>query len=166
MPTKKFSCRRPLPQGISLHSWYEDFLRAKFHNCFYTITLYFQLFIHRNSRYVFRKRWNWQICHTHQAIKLNFHFAPLAGKLRTFPMVKLKTSGFLLDRTQQYTLVHLGKSPCELLLEKEQLSGHYAAYFEVDGMCYIYCPRDFTENCWKRLAEQLLVLQTRLSHHA
>ena len=54
-----------------------------------------------------------------------------SGKLRTFPMVKSKTIGFLLDLTQQYTPVLFTKTPCELLPEKELLSGHYAACSEV-----------------------------------
>ena len=42
----------------------------------------------------------------------------------------------LLDRTQQYTLVLFAKTPRELLLEKDLLNGHYAAYSEVAAMCY------------------------------
>ena len=93
-----------------------------------------QLFICGNSRYLLPKRWNWQICHTHQALKRPLR--TLSGKLRTFPTVKSKTIGFLLYWTQQCTPVHFGKSPCELLPEKVQLSSHYA-YFEIDGTCYI-----------------------------
>ena len=48
-------------------------------------------------------------------------------RLQTFPMVKSKTIGFLLDQTHQYTSVHFGKSSRELLPEKVQLSSHYAA---------------------------------------
>ena len=59
---------------------------------------------------------------------LNFHFAPLVV---TFPMVKSKTIGFLLDLTQQYTPVLFAKTPRELPLEKELLSGHYVVYSEV-----------------------------------
>ena len=51
-----------------------------------------------------------------------------SGKLQTFPTMKLKTIGLLLDRTQQYTAVCFAKTPRELLPEKELLSGHYAAY--------------------------------------
>ena len=65
---------------------------------------------------------------------MNIH--TFSGKLRTFPRVKSKTIGFLLDLTQQYTLVLFTKTPCELLLEKELLSGHYAAYSKVAGTCY------------------------------
>lgn len=72
----------------------------------------------------------------HWALKLPL--CTLSGKLRTFPMVKLKTIGFLPDRTQQYTPVLFGETPHELLPEKEKdlLSGHYATYFEVAGMFY------------------------------
>ena len=78
--------------------------------------------------------WNWQICHTHQAFKLPL--PTFSGKLQTFPTVKSKTIGFLLDWTQQYTPVLFTKTPRELLPEKELLSGHYAAYSEVAGPCY------------------------------
>ena len=74
------------------------------------------------------------MCHTHQAFK--YVVRTFSGKLRTFPTVKSKTIGFLLDRTQQYTPVLVAKTPCELLPEKELLSGHYAAYAEVAGTCY------------------------------
>ena len=57
-------------------------------------------------------------------------------KLQTFPTVKLKTAGFLSDQTQQYTPVLLAKTPCELILEKELLSGHFVAYLEIAGTCY------------------------------
>ena len=50
-------------------------------------------------------------------------------------MVKSKTIGFLLDRTQQFTPVLVAKTH-ELLPENELLSGHYAAYSEVAGTCY------------------------------
>ena len=100
-----------------------------------------QLFIRGNSQYLLPKCWNWQICHTHQAFQLPL--CTLNGKLQTFPTVKSKTIGFLLDRTQEYTPVHFGKSPRELLPEKVQLSGHYAAYFEIDGTCYIHGAHDF-----------------------
>ena len=118
-----------------------------------------QLFLHHNTilvdssvgivGYLFPKCWNWQICHTHQAIKLPLR--TLSGKLRTFPTVKSKTIGFTppfkLTQVESHgpvavlyswsnTAVHFRKSARELLLEKEQLSGHYAAYFEVDGTCY------------------------------
>ena len=60
-----------------------------------------QLFICRNSQYLFPKHWNWQICHTNWVFKLPFHTLN-NGKLRTFPTVKSKTNtGFLLDSTQQ-----------------------------------------------------------------
>ena len=88
-----------------------------------------QLYISRDSGYLFPKRWNWQICHTHQAFRLPLR--TFSGKLRTFPTVKSKTIGFLLDLTQRYTPVLCAKTPCELLPEKELLSGHYAAYSEV-----------------------------------
>jgi len=65
--------------------------------------------------------------------------------------VKSKTIGFLLDRTQEDTPVHFGKSPRELLPEKVQLSGHYAAYFEIDGTCYKHGARDFTK-CTLKIA--------------
>ena len=93
-----------------------------------------QLFIRGNSGYLFPKRWNWQMCHTHQTFK--HPLRTFSGKLRTFPTVKSKTIGFLLDRTQQYTPVLVAKTPRELLPEKELLSGHYAAYSEVAGTCY------------------------------
>ena len=79
-----------------------------------------QLFIRGNSGYLFPKRWNWQLCHTHQAFK--HPLWTFSGKLRTFPMVKSKTIGFLLDQTQQYTTVLFAKTPRELLPEKELLS--------------------------------------------
>ena len=140
---KKFSCGRPLSRGILLQSWYKDFLRAKLHNCFYTITLYFNWF---NILFVgivdiFWKHWNWQICHTHQAIKLNFHFTPLAVSYKLFPRWNQRQVDYF---RWSNPAVHFGKSPCELLTEKEQLSGHYVAYFEVDGMCYIQGACDFT----------------------
>ena len=68
------------------------------------------------SGYLFPKRWNWQICHTHQAFKLPFCI--FSGKLQTFPTVKSKTIEFLLNLTQQYTPVLFAKTPCELLPEK------------------------------------------------
>ena len=68
------------------------------------------------------------MCHTHQAFK--HPLRTFSGKLRTFPTVKSKTIGLLLDQTQQYTPVLVAKTPCELLLEKELLSVHYAAYSE------------------------------------
>ena len=46
--------------------------------------------------------------------------------------------------SQPNPTVHFGKSHRELLLEKEQLSSHYAAYFEADGTCYIHGSHDFT----------------------
>ena len=49
-------------------------------------------------------------------------------------MVKSKTIGFLLDLTQQYSPVLFAKTPHELLPEKELLSSHYAAYFEVAAL--------------------------------
>ena len=70
------------------------------------------------------------MCHTHQAFK--HPLQTFSGKLRTFPTVKSKTIGFLLDRTQEYTPVLVAKTPRELLPEKELLSGHYAAYSEVN----------------------------------
>ena len=88
-----------------------------------------QLFIRENSGYLFPKCWNWQICHSHQVFKLPLR--TFSGKLRTFPTVKSKTIGFLLDLTQQYTPVLFAKTPRKLLPEKELLSGHYAAYSEV-----------------------------------
>ena len=45
--------------------------------------------------------------------------------------MKSKTIGFLLDLTQQYTPVLFAKTSRELLPEKELLSGHYVAYYEV-----------------------------------
>ena len=91
------------------------------------------------SGYLFQKRWNWQICHTHQVFKLALR--TFSGELRTFPMVKSKTIGFLLDLTQQHTPVLFAKT-LELLPEKELLSGHYAAYSEVAA-------RDSTRNALK-----------------
>ena len=41
-----------------------------------------------NSGYLFPKRWNWQICHTHQAFKLPLW--TFRSKLRTFLTVKSK----------------------------------------------------------------------------
>ena len=124
-----------------------------------------QSFIHGNSRYLLPKCWNWQICHNHWAFKLPLR--TVSGKLWTFPKVKLKTNGFRLDQTQQYTPVLFEKTPRELLLEKELLSGHY---LEVAGTCYttwcMWLHYVRFENCWKHLAEQLLVLQTCVSHHA
>ena len=118
-------------------------MQTKFHDCFYTIMLLFQLaqlFIRGNSGYLFPKCWNWQICHTHRAFKLPL--PTFSSKLRTFPTVKSKTIGFLLDLTQQYTPVLFAKTPCELLPEKELLSGHYVAYSEV-------AVRDSTMNALK-----------------
>ena len=83
---------------------------------------------------VFPKCWNLQICHTHQAFKLPLH--TFSGKLWTFLTVKSKTIGFLLNLTQRYTPVLFTKIPCELLPEKELLSGHYAANSEVAGTCH------------------------------
>ena len=110
---------------------------------------------------LFPKCWNWQICQAHWAFKLPLR--TFSGKLRTFPMVKSKTIGFLLDLTHQYTPVLFAKTPRELLPEKELLSGHYGAYSEVAA-------RDSTnerfENCWKCLTERCLVLQACVLHHA
>ena len=78
-----------------------------------------ELFIHGNSKYLFPKR----------AFKLPF--CTFSSKLQTFPMVKSKTIGFLLDLTQQYTQVLFTKTPRQLLPEKELLSSHYVAYSEV-----------------------------------
>ena len=93
-----------------------------------------QLFICGNIGYGFPKCWNLQVCHAHQAFKLPLR--TFSSKLQTFPMVKSKTIGFLLDLIQQYTPVLFAKTPRELLLEKELLSGHYVAYLEVAGTCY------------------------------
>ena len=109
-----------------------------------------QLFICGNSRYCFPKRWNWQICHAHRAFRrplCTFH-----SKLRTFPMVKSKTIGLLLHRTQKYTPVPFWRIPCELLPEKELQRGHYAALSRTAGTCYP--------------TERLLVLHMVVSHHA
>ena len=86
-------------------------------------------FICGNSGYLFPKCWNWKICHTHQAFKLPL--CTFSGKLQTFPTVKSKTIGFLLNLIQQCTPVLFAKTPCESLPEKELLSGHYVAYSEV-----------------------------------
>ena len=96
-----------------------------------------QLFIHGNSGYLFPKRWNWQMCHTHQAFR--HPLRTFSSKLRTFPMVKSKTIAFFHDRTQQYTPVLVAKTPHELLPEKELLSGHYAAYSEIAGIRPFWC---------------------------
>ena len=80
------------------------------------------------------------VCHTHQAFKLPLQI--FSGKLQTFPTVKSKTIGCLLNLTQQYTPVLFAKTPRELLPEKELLSGHYAAYSEVAA-------RDATMNALK-----------------
>ena len=69
------------------------------------------------------------MCHAHRAFKIPLR--TFSGKLRTFPTVKSKTIGFLLNLTQQYTPVLFAKTPRELLQEKELLSGHYMAYSEV-----------------------------------
>ena len=93
-----------------------------------------------NSLYLFPKNWNWQICHTHLALKLPL--CTFSSKLWSspFPMVKFKTIGFLLDRTENYTPVLFGKLPHELLLEKTLLSSLYAAYLEVASMSAIGRP--------------------------
>ena len=49
-----------------------------------------QLFIRGNSRYLFSKCWNWQICHTHQAFKLPLR--TFSAKLKTYPTVKSRIS--------------------------------------------------------------------------
>ena len=127
-----------------------------------------QLFICGNSQYLFPKCWNWQICHAPRAFKLPLR--TFSGKLRTFPTVKSKTIGVLLDRTQLYTTVLFWGIPHELLPEKELPSGHYAAYSRVAGMCYptrcswLNCKH--FENCWKHFAEWLPVLYTCVSHQA
>ena len=90
-----------------------------------------QLFIRVNSGYLLPKRWNWQICHTHQAFKLQL--CTFSIKLRTFPMVK--SIGFLLDLTQQYTLILFAKTHVSYFWKK-LLSSHYVAYSEVAGTCY------------------------------
>ena len=67
--------------------WYEDFLWAKFSWLFlhqYILFHLAQLFIRGNSAYLFLKRWNWQICHTHTR-HLNFPFEPLAVSYKLFP---------------------------------------------------------------------------------
>ena len=140
---KQLSCTKPLPRGISVLIW--GLFASKISWLFLHHNILFHLiqpFIHGNSQYRFPKRWNWQICHAHRAFQLPLH--TLSSKLRTFPTVKSKTIGFLLDRIQQYTPVHFGKSPHELLPEKEPLSGHYAAYSEVTACATLHGARDFT----------------------
>ena len=123
---------------------------------------YFQLFICGNTRYVFPKHWNWQICQTHQTFK--------PRKLRTFPTVKSKTVGFLIDQTQQYTLVLFGKIPLELLLKNDlptaimQLIQEQLAHASPHG-AYDYTCAHF-ENTQKHLAERLVVSQTCVSYHS
>ena len=145
-----------------------EFVRAKFCNLFlhhYVLFNLAQLFISEKSWYLFPKCWNWQIYHTHQAFKLPL--CTFNSKLRTFPMVKSKTIGFLLDWTQQYTPVLFWQILHELLPEKELLSSHYS---QVADTCYptrcTWLHNVHFENCLKRLAQWLLVLQMCISHNA
>ena len=116
----------------------------------------FHLFIHGNSRYLFPKYWNWQICHTQQAIKLPL--STFSGKLRMFSMVKSKTVGFLLvyssSLCKNSSWVTSGKRAA-----KQPLCGLFW------GSCTWFHHERF-ENCWKCLAEWRLVLETCVLHHA
>ena len=89
----------------------------------------------------------------------NFHFAPLAVSYK-LSHSEIKDNWI---SSRSNLTVHFGKSPRELLPEKEQLSGHYEARATLHGA------RDLTLHSacdFKHLAEQLLVLQTCISHHA
>ena len=121
-------------------------MQTKFHDCFYTITLYFNIFIHGNSGYLFPKHWKWKICHTQQAIILPL--STFSGKLRTFSTVKSKTVGFLLDLAQQYTPVLFAKTPRQ---EKELLSSHYAAYSEVAACDSIMNALKIAGSAWQNV---------------
>ena len=94
-----------------------------FHNCFYAITYFI-----------------WLDDLSVGIVDISFKALELANiphplllhtfsvKLQTFPTEKLKKVGFLLDQTQQYTPVLFAKTLCELILEKELLSGHFVTY--------------------------------------
>ena len=73
---------------------------------------------------------SFSVLSTAELIALEMKFC-LQKVQRTFPTVKSKTIGFLLDVTQQYTTVLFTKTPRALLPEKELLSSHYVAYSEV-----------------------------------
>ena len=124
------------------------------------------LIICGNSRYLFSKC----CCETGKYATLtghlNFHFPLLAVSYKLIPRNQRKLDFFSIEPNS--ILQFTSGSPCELLAEKEQLSGHYAAYFEVAGMCYttwcMWLHYVHFENHWKCLAERLLVLQTCVSH--
>ena len=104
MPINSVAVSSP---SLSVHQYNKCDMNLRKQNCFSTITLNFIwlnfLSMVRNSGYLFSKRWNWQICHIHPAFKFPLH--TFSSKLQTFPTVKTKTIGFLLNRTQQYTPV-------------------------------------------------------------
>ena len=77
-------------------------------------------------RYRFPKRWNWQICHAHQAFKIPL--CTFSGKLRSFPTVISKTIGFLLIKV---CFSYSVKNSAWVTSRKELASSHYAAYSRV-----------------------------------
>ena len=125
--------------------WYAEFVRAKFQDCFCTNTF----------------------CHTHRTFRLPL--CTFRSKLRTFPTVKSKTIGFLLNQTEKYTPVPFWIIP-RVTSGKRATKQHYAAHSRAASMCHpTWCTcfhyKRF-ENCWKQFAEQLLVLPTVVLHHA
>ena len=108
-----------------------------------------QLFIHGNSRYLFPKWWNWQICHAHQAFKLPL--CTFSSKLRTFPWWNQRQLEFSSIEPKSTLQLFSGEFH-KLLLEKELPSGHYVAYSRVAGTCY---PTRYTWLNYKYLLEVL-----------
>ena len=117
-----------------------------------------QCFVCGNSRYLFPKHWNWQICHIHWAFKLPL--LTFSGNLRTLPMMKSKTIFSYWTPT-----VHSNTFLVNFCMGYSwEQSCYYFAFSVVAGTCYpTWCTWlnwNTFENCSKCLAEQVLVLQT------
>ena len=108
-----------------------------------------QLFIHGNNRYLFPKRWNWQICHTHQAFKLPLH--TLSGQLRSN-----------ISHCESNPTVYSSSLWKKVLLSYFQKKRTKRPLFW--GRWYVLHTRStwlhyvHFQNCWNRLAVWLLVL--------
>ena len=112
-----YSCTKPLHSGyisainMMCRICVSKISRMLLHH--YVLFQPTELFIRGNSRNLFPKCWNWQICHTHQAFKLSL--CTFSGKLQTFPTVK---NQFLLDGTQlhfsleKFHLSYFRKTSC------------------------------------------------------
>ena len=121
---KQLSCTKPLPWGISVH-WYEDFLRAKFHDCFYIIIFYFIWFnlfsvgivdIAIQSAGIGK--------YTTPTRHFNFHFAPLAVSYELFPRWNQRQLDFFSIKSNS-TLKFTSEKSSWVTSEKEQLSGQF-----------------------------------------